>query len=167
MKHVKQQGLSHVRRGASLIEIIVALAVLTIFVASIVGVMRGSLRASRSSLHQTQAHFLLQESFEAVKIIRDLGWSSSIAPTTADTFYYLSFSGNAWVLATTAPPMIDGVFTRRILFSDVARDSNDDIAVSGTLDSDIKLFTAEVLWSEGAIQKSESISSYIANIFDN
>ena len=155
MSNVKCNG------GFSIIEILIAASIILFSIFAILSLAQKSVQVSRLSLYQTQASFLLEEGAEATKTIRDAGWTN-ISSLTSGTTYYLSFSGTAWSLSAT--PATVGIFTRTVLFSDVYRDVNDDIATSGTLDSGTKKVTITVSWRDTSGSTSKSISLYMANI---
>lgn len=167
MKHSSQAGLPILTRireqaGFFLIEVVVAASVIAAVLMLLLGSIQNSVDVSARSLERTQASYLLEEGSEAVKAIRDNGWST-ISALTNGTTYYLSWSGSAWSLTTTASTI--GEFTRRVTFASVSRDTNDDIVTTGgTTDSGTRAVTVTVSWTVASGTKSESISFYITDI---
>lgn len=149
-------------RGIALVEILVASAILTGALLVILTSVQKSVELSRQSVEKLQASFLLEEGAEAVKIIRDGGWSGITTLSTANT-YYIDYSSSTPSLTTTLTKIDQ--FTRTITVSDVYRDSNDDIANSGTLDSGTRKITVTVTWTSERGILTEALSFYISNIF--
>lgn len=161
------------RRGYSLIEIVVAVALVMTFVSSVVAASHFELRAVHESARRGKAAFLLEEGLEAVRILRDRGWSDNIAPLVSGTVYYPVFSIN-WKVVSADPGPIDGLFTRTVTFGDVyRRDADSDIVdvSSGdpkTLDPGTRQVMVTVSWpGPGGAAHQESIATYLANIFQN
>ncbi|MBU6414705.1 hypothetical protein KGQ34_00470 [Patescibacteria group bacterium] len=154
-------------KGSSLIEIIVGLAVIATALLFLGNIAQYSLRLVETSTMRLQATFLLSEGAEAVKTMRDRGWTANINPLPLDTDSYLAFSANQWQ-ATATPETIDNAFSRKFTVAGVQRNSSDDIVASGgTVDPNTKKITVTVSWNQGSRPFSESISTYITNLFNN
>lgn len=153
------------KSGFIIIEVLIACLIISITTIALMSSASKGIELSNRSLRQIQANMILEEGVEAVKSIRDNNWTT-ISNLTLDTNYYLSFNTNAWTLSTTLPSPINEIFTRAIVLSPVYRDSNDDIASSGTIDTGIKKVSVTVSWFSlgGAISKN--IIFYLANIFN-
>lgn len=149
--------------GFTLIEVLVACVIITTTTIALMSATSKGIELSTKALRQVQANMLMEEGVEAVKSIRDTDWTT-ISNLTLDTNYYLSFSGT-WILGTTPVSQIDEIFTRKVIFSAVNRDSNDDIVVSGTLDTGIKRVNVTVTWSTPSGTNSKNITFYLADIF--
>lgn len=154
----------YTRKGFATVEILIASTIISVTLIALVLATGRAVDLSIESVGRVQASFLLEESAESVKLIRDNAWSA-ISGLTIGTTYYLNFTGGTWTLTTTNPGAIDG-YTRTIVFSNVYRDGNDDIAVSGTLDAGTKLVTSTVSWNGVSGPKTESMQFYVANIFE-
>ena len=154
----------HPSRGIGLVEVVIASAILVLIVTGIASVYRIMLRSSGEILRGTEAQFLLEEGFESVKVMRDTAWSL-VGSSTPGTSYTLVWNAGTWNITTT-PNLIDGIFDRRVVFSRVYRDSDDDIASSGTLDTDTYGVTVSVAWRTQAGTTTRSIGSYIGNLFE-
>lgn len=147
----------------SLVEMLVGSAILvTVFIAFTSALTLFS-QSSEDATERAQALFQAQEAIEAVRGLRDESWSTHIATQAIDTQYGLEFDGSSWGIVSS-PQTIDG-FERSIEFSSVYRDSNDDIADSGTEDDNARFVTVEVTWDEGA--RSLDIETVLTNLFDN
>lgn len=153
------------KKGFVLIEVIIAVSLISIFTIALVSVTQKSLELSDRALKEGQMSFLLEEGAEAVKTIRDDSWSA-IDALSLGVEYYLYFDTNTdkWSLSTT-PNNIDG-FTRKIIFSEVYRDGSDDIAESGTLDDLSKKVDIEVSFSAQGNAISKQLSFYIFDLFN-
>ncbi len=147
------------QKGSLLIEILVAVFVITIAMVGASVSVSAAIEASRFSLRENQAAFLLSEGAEAVRMVRDNAWSN-ISSLTLGTTYYPTYS-SGWTLSTT-PNTVDG-FTRTVVFSEAYRDSGDDIVTSGTIDTRSKKVTVTVTWDGG--DSSKSITFYIMDVF--
>lgn len=158
--------LSHnrMRRGAGLIEVMIAAAIVTLLVAGITSVYRVAIRSSREAIRGTQSSLLAEEGLEAVRVIRDASWNA-IDSASIGTSYTLAWTGTTWSLATT-PALIDGTFDRRVVFGNVYRDASDDLADSGTLDTGTVRVDVTVSWNTGTATTSRTVSTYIGNLFE-
>jgi len=153
------------QKGFTLLEVVIGLGILSFIIFGLFSVSQISLRIINASTRKTQAIFLMEEGLEAVKVLRGLSWEGNIKSLSNGTNYYLSFSNNIWQ-STTTPVFVDG-FERKFVSENVYRDTNDDIAAGGNLDSGTKKITVFVSWPEENGTTTKSISTYIANIFKN
>lgn len=151
--------------GTVLVEVIVAVSIISIIFIELFGVATRTLSFSYQSLKTSEASFLLEEGAEAVKTIRDDNWTT-LSASLLETPYYLSFSSGIWSLTSTETQI--GEYTRTVTLHSVYRDTNDDIISSGdgTLDPDIIRIAVSVIWPNGNQTSTKTLSFYIANIFD-
>ena len=89
------------RRGVSLIEVIVASAVLFLALTGLVTAYNMFVRAGVSTVKTIQVSYLLEEGVEAVSSMRDFGWAANIANLTSGSNYYLSWNGSRWLATST------------------------------------------------------------------
>lgn len=153
--------------GFMVVEILVAVSIITISILAAMTVAQKSVYVSRQAFHSTQAGFLLEEGAEAVRILRDNAWTN-ISELNVNTNYYLKFSGGTWITSTTDSDGTVGIFTRKITFANVNRDANYNIVTSGgTLESSIfsKLVTVTVSWLEGGTTVTKTLQFYLMDIF--
>lgn len=129
-----------------MVEILVAVSIITVSILAAMAVSQKSIFVSRQAFHSTQAAFLLEEGAENARIARDNAWSNVVALNSSEQV---------------------GIFTRTVVASNVNRDnSSKDIVVSGgTLDSGTKLITVTVSWNEGGSAISKTLKFYISDIF--
>jgi Tfp pilus assembly protein PilV len=165
MKENKRKFKKVSKSGFLVIEVLVAVSIITACVLTAMAVAQKSIILSYRSVHTTQAGFLLEEGAEAVRILRDNNWSN-IANLVPGTDYYLVFSGNTWTLSTS--PNTVGKFTRKINFSTVYRDAvSGNISLSGTEDTRSRFVNITVSWNEGSKLLDKQLSFYIMDIFSS
>ena len=152
--------------GIGLIEAIAGISIVSIFIFSLMLASQLSQRIVGESVRSAQASFLLEEGAEAVKIFRDTSWSSDVGGLAVGTNYFFSYNGATWVSATNNI-YIDGIFERKFSLNNVYMDANDDIAVSGTLDSGTKKATVNVSWRGRTGTTTKSVSFYLTDLFSN
>jgi prepilin-type N-terminal cleavage/methylation domain-containing protein len=154
-------------KGFTIIEVLIASLIISTTMIAVMSATSSGIQLSERALRQVQASMLAEEGVEVVKIIRDNGWSS-FSGLSLNTNYYLSFDNNwrVWTISTTPVDPIDGIFTRTIMFSSVSRDSNDDIASSGSLDSGTRKVRVTVSWLSSGVTLSKNITFYLTNIFN-
>jgi len=160
-------------RGFGLVEILVASAVISASLIALTAVALLSFRVIDGSVRETQAEFLTEEGLEVVRILRDISWSANIAPLTSGVAHYPTFnaSGGTWTLVSTGADLIDGLFSRSIVFDDVYRKNIDDDIVASTspeantLDPGTKQVTSRVTWDNG--EREIEFVTYITNLFQN
>ncbi len=155
------------RRGSILIEGVVAAGLALTVIMGAIASFSYLYRLAINNTASTQAAFLEEEGLEAARILRDNGWAANIASQTSGAKVYLHFNGTTWV-ATSTNIYIDRTFERTIIFADVYRDGNKVIVSSGgTIDPQTKKVTASVAWSARGVTTTRSLSTYLANVFNN
>lgn len=153
--------------GLTLVEVLIATSIILVFLVSLLGVHTLYLKTAFTNGNVVKGAYLVEESVEAVRFLRDSSWSANIAPLSLNVNYGLVFDAGTWQ-ATTTNIRVDNIFERVMAFSAVYRDASGDIVSSGgTLDPDILLVISSVSWANGGVITTKSISTYITNIFDN
>lgn len=154
------------KKGISIVEVIIAVSIVLIVGISFASGLSKSLFLSNKALRSSQAAWILEDSAEAVKTIRDASWSN-ISGLNMNTTYYLIFdtNTNTWATTLVDPGSIDGIFSRQVVVSNVNRDGNDDISVAGTNDSNTKYINVTVSWLMGDVMVSKNLDFYISKIF--
>ena len=155
------------KRGFVLVEALVASAILCLVLAAGIGAFLLSIRTSLGNAQEVQSAFLAEEGLEALRILRDNGWSANIASQTASTTFYIAFNGSTW-LATTSNRYIDNTFERSVVLYNVNRDSSQDIVTSGgTQDSNSRKVVVSVSWKTPSGTSTRTLSAYMSNVFSN
>lgn len=145
--------------GQSLLELLVAMGIFVLVVASIMFVAMDAHLANRQGSERTKATLLAQEGTEATTSIKNRGWkylSPGQHGLTSEPNQYWEFTGNT--------DTIDQ-YTRQVAVELVQRDQNGTIVPSGgTTDLDTKKVTARVNWSFQPNRPSEvALTSYLTN----
>ncbi|MBI3633949.1 MAG: hypothetical protein HY226_06720 [Candidatus Vogelbacteria bacterium] len=154
------------KKGAGIMEVIVGLAIVMLGVFVLLRTYNYYLKFGLLHKYDVQAALLAEEGIEAVKLLRDSGWTNKISTLNSGIVYRLAFVNSSWT-STTTVKYIDGVFDRTFVLSDVYRDSNDDVANSGTLDPGTRKLIVFVAYRSGLSTTTKSISAYITNLFAN
>ena len=152
------QTLNGNKAGFSIIEMLIAIAILAMALTSLLGMASFSLGIQGLVRQTTQADNLAQEAMEAVRSIRDNNSWNQITNGShglASSDGYWSFSGTN--------DTID-VFARIISIADVRRDASDNIVESGgIIDPDTKKITVTVSWSERSRPHEIELITYLTN----
>ena len=154
--------------GFSLVEILIAAAVIATTLVSVVGISSQSISVSRQSLNTYTATTLLEEGAEVVRTVRDMAWSNISGLTVGANYYPLltNAAPYSWSLSTLPSASVVGIFTRSVVISDVYRNGSDDIVSSGgTLDPNTKLVVVKVTWLENNTTVNKTLSFYLMKIF--
>ncbi len=154
------------RMGFSLIEIILGIGMLTTVLVSVSAYYIRLLAVSQITTQHIQSAFLLEEGFEAIKLLRDESWSTKIAVLSTTTTYYLYWDGTKWT-STSTRQVIENVFTRSFRLTDVKRDAGSyNIDASGVYDPGTKKVAVSVVWQRrGGDFATDTAETYIMNLF--
>ncbi len=148
-----------------MVEVLVAVSIIAGSILVAMAVTQKAVYLGRQATHANQAAFLLEEGAEAVRILRDNNWTN-ISGLIAGTNYYLKFVGGTWTLTTIASDGVVGIFTRKVVLSNVNRDNaTKDISAVGTNDPSTKLVTVTVSWNEGGTTVTRTLPFYMIDIF--
>lgn len=154
--------------GFELVETVVAITVFTIAGLALLLAYNFFIAASENAELETKAAYLGEEGLEAIRSIRDQGFTANIASLATNQNYYLSWSSTtaAWSV-TTSPNISAGLFYRTFKLNSVYRDGNHDIAASGTLDPAARKATISVAWFRNGATTTKSFTTYFTNLFNN
>jgi Tfp pilus assembly protein PilE len=154
-------------KGVGLVEVMIGIAIVVGATLASFVYFSLAIKVARQSAETVQAALLVEEGMEAIRAIRDNGYSTHITVIPTDTNRYLAFSGSEWQ-ATSTPSVIEGIFTRTFTLGEVRRDGSDDIVLSGgTIDPDVVEVRVVVSWEdESGGTKDLEASTYIANIHE-
>jgi Tfp pilus assembly protein PilV len=141
--------------GASLVEVLVAIAVTAIMLPAILTALISANAAKPAAQQQVLAEGLLRSLTEETRSIREKGWSNISVNGT----YHPVISGSAWSLASGSTT--SGNFTEQIVINDVQRNNSGTIVSSGgTVDPNTKLATATVSWSKPVGSQISSLAYF-------
>lgn len=129
-------------RGFSTVELLIGMAVLVTIVVAVSVSLQGTTWLAKRTSQATNAFLMLEEGAEAVQLLRDVGWDSTIDPLSLGTPYYLVWNGSTYT-ATTTPTAIGGYY-RTVTFRAVSRDGSGRLDEGGSTDSDSRYFTVAV-----------------------
>jgi len=131
------------KRGAVLLEMLLALAVGSAILSAVSGVLAGGHWANLHSSQSQQAGLYLQEAEEVVKSLAKADWSA-VALTG---LYHPEVNSGQWQLPAGEENL--GIYTRGMEIEDVFRDEEGEIASqAGTLDPCFKKVTVNLDWNE-------------------
>lgn len=159
-------GNKNFTKGISIIEILVVIAIMAVSFSGLLGIVSFSLSASSLLKQKLEADFLAQDTMEAVRNFRDgTAWSSNgLGVLTAGSVYFAQKTADVpmkWIL--TPGTENTGIFSRKVVFEKVFRDSNSNIASSGTEDVNTKKATVTVSWQEKGRSHSVELITYFMN----
>jgi Tfp pilus assembly protein PilV len=125
-------------RGISIIEIVIAAAIIGISVIGIINSLKVFLSLSMKNTNEAQAGLLLEETLEVLQYSRDKGWTSNIKNLNKNVGYYILWNGIDYS-ATTTPQVDDG--TRKV--------------------------SVEIAWKDGVEDKKVNSEFLIHNVYQN
>ena len=148
-----------------LMEIVVVAGIIISSLAAILGLAAMFLTTSQTVQQTSQATVLAQDVLESVRNYRDgTDWSSAgLGAVTLLTPYHPEQSGvpPAWVLVAGSETINE--FARQIVFEEVLRDANDDIASTGVIDPDTIKAVVQVSWQERGRSHQVELTAYFTN----
>lgn len=146
-------------RGISILEVILAAAIFTIFSSAAVVAVISGFNLNRTSLEQLISTQFATEGIEAVKSIKNKTPGYSNLVNSAGTGVDRDVNGT-WVFGGVNDTFDSNRYTRVLKVEDVFRNAappSGDIITSGTLDPDTKKITSTVTW-DFTPSKSDSVS---------
>lgn len=152
------------KKGFSIIEILAAIAIISVALTALSGLASFSLRASLMSEQTGRANFLAQELMESLRNFRDgTYWNSNgLGSLAMDTDYYIQENGSNWQIIQGIETI--GIYSRKIILSNVQRDGNGNIVESGGAnDNDTKKAVAQISWQEKGKMRKVEIATYLTN----
>ncbi|HUD44123.1 MAG TPA: type II secretion system protein [Patescibacteria group bacterium] len=129
-------------KGQTLVELLLVIGLATIILPGLMVGLIASRGGRAQQDQQLQASTQIQQIQEAMRSIRESGWSN----IATDGVYHPVVNGSIWTLASGSATL--NGYTQQVTISDVYRDSNDNIvSTGGTLDPSTKLLTTTVSWN--------------------
>ena len=136
----------------------VAIGIFAIFSSAVFYVSIDVLQSDEKIEESNIAILYAQEGLEAARQMRDRDYF-----LLSNGDHGLQLSGDVWSFIP-APEDIDGYYSRTVSIEDVYRDVEGDIAVTGTLDPDVKKIVSAVSWmNRGIVPKSVELETYLSN----
>lgn len=136
-----ERGSGIKQRGATLVEVLVAIALTGIMLPTLATALVTSHAGRATVRQQLKATALAHEAAEAVRVVREQGWEN-----LADGTYHPAISGSTWSLASGSETV--GNFTRQIVINPAERDSGGSLVQSGTADPAAKRVEITVSWNQ-------------------
>ena len=148
------------KTGSILVEVVVAVGLTAVLIPSIINGLITSYQGEPQQAQRLKALALAKESYETIRIVREAGWDAFAINGT----YHLVRSGQSWELASGIEN-IDG-FNRSVVIEDAYRDSEGNMAESGTMDPSVKKVTITVGWTTPLTSQVE-FPIYMTRYLDN
>jgi len=147
-------------KGQSSVEIIIALAILLIFISGVLVLFFYSVDNIRQSAEIDQARNLAREGLEAVRSIAEEDWSN-----LNNGSYDVEYTSGHWQFTAPNSYLWLGKYHRQIDISSLYRDSSTcELKESGDLeDTDIKKIVSVVSWEFKGKTKIVSYPTYLTN----
>jgi hypothetical protein len=168
-KHIKNSAPVSIQSGMGIIEVVVVIAIVTTAFATIAHAGLFFLRGGLFASEDAQALFLLEEGAEALRFLRDEGYTTNILPLVDAGVLYLEPTSTGWDVTFSDSPIF-GQFTRTVELTSVYRRDSDGTIVpstsadSKTLDTGTVRTTIAIEWN--GVWRKELVS-YLANIYEN
>lgn len=134
--------MNHWQSGSTIVEVMVAIALTGIFLPALATALVAAHAGKATSIQQIQAQSLVREATDAVRNVREKGWSN----VATDGTYHPVISGSAWTMSAGSE-VINGL-TRQIVISTPQRNAAGVIVGSGgTNDPSTKHVVITVSWT--------------------
>jgi Tfp pilus assembly protein PilV len=158
--------------GQSLVEIIIAVSIISVIFVASVSALVTALRSNRQTAKQATASFLAQELLDEVHSVSEGYWPSlyNVTGGKGSTSTYHIVGTSTLSIATSAENIGENGIVYSCWFSveNVNRDSNGNIATStGTEDPSTQKVTVYVNWRESGATSSINIVEYLTRFANN
>ncbi len=149
------------KKGGSLIELILVFALITLLLPVFVSGLTSSREGKAQQIQKLTANSLLKETQEAIKSIKERGWSA-IPPNGT---YHVAISSHMWNFVSGAGTQ--NGYTTSIVVSSILRDQSGVIVeTGGTVDSSTKKVVTTISWTQ-PFSSSLSATSYLSRFRNN
>lgn len=155
-------------RGSGLLEVVIVVSILSLVVTASTAAAQLYITYSMRNMNNVKAGYLLEEGVEVVKIMRDISWTTHIAPRNNGATTSIAFQSGSWGFGTSSA-VVDGTYRRTVRFDQAFRDAGGDLDTSGSNEPDARLVTVTVEWNDPVSKAttSKSLSTYVVNLFEN
>jgi type II secretory pathway pseudopilin PulG len=131
------------KKGIALVELLVAMGIMALILPALITAFFSARGGRVADAQRLQAAGLVREAKEAVRIVRDSGWSNLPDSTvTPPISYHPAVIGSTWGLASGEETIDTEIgLKRKILFSSVYRDGLGNLTTTetgNTLDPSVK-----------------------------
>ena len=144
--------------GISMVEVIISAAVLMIIFLGFTTLVNYNARIQYKNEKKIEAVNLASEAIEAIYSIKDENWDD-ISSLVLGNNYYPLVSGGQWTIGSGIETI--GTYSRRVVFSQVLRDANDNISSSGSVDPESYKITSYVQWNDRGAAEQVVLQAYI------
>lgn len=162
--NLKSKILNH-RRGFVFVEILIAVALISIVFITLLGIVFSTVSLSTSLRTKSRADSLIKEELEAVRAFRDGTTWADFTNIIFGDYYYFTLVNNQWTRNLGTETV--GNFTRNVVFDQVYRDANGDVQPPEALplpppppDQDTVKVTATVSWSDQTMQTTTYLTNW-------
>ncbi len=147
-------------KAQSLIEILIVIMLLALLIPPLFMVIMSSRDGKLQQAKRLEATGVLKETQEALRIIRENGWSAIATNGT----YHPSLTGSTWNLSS-GTEVSNGIMTK-VDISDVYRENNQIVTTGGTLDPSTKRIDITISWSN-PIPSNITSTMYLTRYLEN
>ena len=135
--------MKNFQKGQSLVEIIIVMGLSIIILPALLTGLISSRQGKAQQSQRTQAVYLLNETVDAVRSVRERGW----AGFAVNGIFHTAIASGSWILSPGLAT-INGL-TQSVVVEDVNRDSGGAITSSGgTLDPSSKKVDISISWEQ-------------------
>ncbi len=134
----------------SLVEVLISASIIGVSIIAILNAYTFFIKNEIGINKKIQVIYSLEEGIEAMRHIRDKGWTN-ISGLSTTTTYYLSLSTQSGIAdwQTTTTRQVSNNIERKITVANVYRDANSyDISATGTPDTNTEKITVSIIWPD-------------------
>lgn len=161
--------MKNFQKGQSLVELLLAIGLSAVLLPALLTGFVASREGKAQAGQRTEAVALLKATVEAVRSVREKGWSNFATNGT----FYPEISGSSWTLTACSPtcPTVNG-FNRQIVISNVQRgtcpgpDCGKIVTTGGATDPSTKKAVTTVSWGTpylSSITSTLYLTRYLGN----
>ena len=147
--------------GQSLVEIVLAMGIAAIILPALLTGLVSSRQGKAQQTQRTQAAYLLNETVDAIRSVREKGWTSF----AVNGIFHPIISGSSWTLASGSA-VVNGL-TQAITIGDVNRATSGAIVTAGgVLDPSSKKVDFAISWGQpylSTVSATLLITRYLEN----
>lgn len=152
-------------QGFGLIEVIISIALVTIFLVTFTTLTLESMKTSRINSSELKAIMYLEELIEVAKDLEQSDWDQLINSSCYNPdFCYPAIQDNKWILLT-GQEELDDTYQRFLSLENVYRNQlsfpNEIVSSGGVLDPNTKKVITKILWNNGFSSRDLTLESYL------